>query len=34
MTLARTLPESWSDNARLFATAYGAGFILVSLLIA
>lgn len=34
LELARTLPEGWSENSRLFATAYAAGFVAISLFIA
>jgi hypothetical protein len=34
LQIATTLPDDWSDNMRLFATAYAAGFIGVSLFIA
>jgi hypothetical protein len=34
LQLAKTFPDDWSDNARLFATAYAGGFIAVSLFIA
>ena len=32
--LSRQIPAGLSDNARLFATAYAAGFVAVSLFIA
>jgi hypothetical protein len=31
---AEQLPQGWSENARLFAGAYAAGFLAVSLFIA
>jgi hypothetical protein len=34
LQMAEKLPEGLSDNMRLFATAYAAGFIAISLFIA
>jgi hypothetical protein len=34
LQLAKALPDDWSENMRLFATAYAAGFIGISLFIA